>query len=268
VNPPFTTNPELTGGALPAPLPRLAEIVGENPASPLFARLADNILSEGNAARAWEICERGLGAHPEHPSGLLVGARALEALGDRLRAAALLARLDQLVPGNAIVMPLVTAWRPAPVSASVPAAKPAKAGPPTEATSSVVNEAIHPALAFEGKIVSRTLAEIYASQGAIAEAIETYRLLAIQRPQEREAIEARVKELREKAAAAPAQAGGGRSRQNAPANQIKPIRPIDPGHAGTPGRAAGGSEASGGAEPTGGAEKTGGAEPTGESKGQ
>lgn len=50
----------------------------------------------------------------------------------------------------------------------------------------------------EGRIVSRTLAEIYARQGAVAEAIITYELLKQVRPEESAEIDQRIKELEQK----------------------------------------------------------------------
>ena len=45
------------------------------------------------------------------------------------------------------------------------------------------------------RIVSRTLAEIYANQGAIDEAVETYRILLNRMPERREMLEGRLREL-------------------------------------------------------------------------
>jgi tetratricopeptide (TPR) repeat protein len=45
------------------------------------------------------------------------------------------------------------------------------------------------------RIVSRTLAEIYASQGAIGEAVETYRILLERMPERSERLEERLREL-------------------------------------------------------------------------
>jgi tetratricopeptide (TPR) repeat protein len=48
------------------------------------------------------------------------------------------------------------------------------------------------------RIVSRTLAEIYASQGAVGEAVETYRILLDRMPERRESLEGRLRELEER----------------------------------------------------------------------
>lgn len=48
------------------------------------------------------------------------------------------------------------------------------------------------------EIVTPTLAEIYATQGAYREAIRTYSLLLDRRPEERERFEQRIRELEEK----------------------------------------------------------------------
>lgn len=51
---------------------------------------------------------------------------------------------------------------------------------------------------LNGRIVSKTLAEIYATQGAIAEAILTYQLLRQQRPELTEECDVRIRELEPK----------------------------------------------------------------------
>jgi hypothetical protein len=52
---------------------------------------------------------------------------------------------------------------------------------------------------IDTRIVSKTLAEIYVSQGAFAEAILTYRLLKQKRPAQSEEIDQRIRELEPKA---------------------------------------------------------------------
>ncbi|GEM_PF-6613790 len=54
------------------------------------------------------------------------------------------------------------------------------------------------AFGSEGRIVSKTLAEIYAMQGAYSEAILTYRMLQEMRPEFREEYEKRIRELEPK----------------------------------------------------------------------
>jgi len=54
-----------------------------------------------------------------------------------------------------------------------------------------------PTTEITGGIVTRTLAEIYASQGAYNEALQTYRLLLKQKPEQRVIIEKRIRELEE-----------------------------------------------------------------------
>ena len=154
----------------------LERIVSGRPSSPLFARLAALYLAEGDHGHALALCEPGLRTHPDYPSGLLIAAKACTAAGDPVRAAGLARQLSALLPGNAIVAELPELSRPVTVQGSA-------------------HQNIHPSMVFAGRIVSKTLAEIYASQGAVGEAIETYRLLAYQRPSDREEIEARIKEL-------------------------------------------------------------------------
>jgi len=53
-------------------------------------------------------------------------------------------------------------------------------------------------LGVDGRIVSRTLAEIYVMQGAIAEAILTYQMLKLEKPELRAECDARIRELEPK----------------------------------------------------------------------
>ena len=59
----------------------------------------------------------------------------------------------------------------------------------------------------EGRIISKTLAEIYATQGAYGEAILTYRLLKRMRPEMVPQIDRRIGELEGLSQVKPAQRG-------------------------------------------------------------
>ncbi len=62
-------------------LARLERICGKNPASILFARLADEMLKSGNVDRATEVCRKGLRYRPFYPTGHLVMGRCHMAAG-------------------------------------------------------------------------------------------------------------------------------------------------------------------------------------------
>jgi len=70
--------------------------------------------------------------------------------------------------------------------------------PPQTAADKIAGETAPREIGDEGRIVSRTLAEIYAQQGEFAEAIITYRLLKRSRPNESEEIEKRIRELEDR----------------------------------------------------------------------
>ena len=285
----------------------LEQQVGANPSSPLFARLADILLKNGEISRAIDVCQRGIEAHPEYSTGKLVYARSLAArdrFGDAVRA---LSPLLEAYPGNILLEQLVEEWEaretPADVpsavmtgiesqsivtgppptdilpsetdpeaeQADVPESEPTAeveiqtvpetvTGPEIEPTTEVEFETVtepetgpetiseaepqsplneipetappgmeaaetsgetqtvpddavmmlggesHPAPLMQSatgfverdRIISRTLAEIYASQGATAEAVETYRLLIERIPGKQEVFGPRLKELEEK----------------------------------------------------------------------
>lgn len=264
--------------------------LSENPASPLFARLAETLLKHGESGRASTLCERGLELYPDYTTGRLVHARCLAARGRYDDALASLSTVIERYPGNLVLADLAEEWRarsgagpgagddfavfteapaepvggaggdsiaeaepvevqavevqaveaepveaePAPAVAPV-AEMPAPAGPPAD-TAAIDAPAADPdpaevQLPGEGvppsplpgprigevpilqpvpergmptafiepdRIVSRTLAEIYASQGAIGEAVETYRILLERLPQRSETMEERLRELEER----------------------------------------------------------------------
>ncbi|MDE2998355.1 MAG: tetratricopeptide repeat protein [Gemmatimonadota bacterium] len=65
----------------PTTLAKLESVCGRNPASILFARLADELLRLGNVDRAAQICRRGLRYRPFYPAGHLVMGRCHMAAG-------------------------------------------------------------------------------------------------------------------------------------------------------------------------------------------
>ncbi len=244
-----------------------------NPASPLFARLAEQFLRNGEVSRAERLCERGLEIYPHYPTAMLVYSRCLAARGRYAEALDAISDVASRYPGNIVLGGIESEWQalegeagvtadsvdavftdldtesagrvePAPsVGAAVtpdvhlPEAPPAAAmdAPPAASLDASAIDApsarrdddaeagvpapmpvpsagaapvpmLQPIPAsrkgrgFIGRdrIISRTLAEIYASQGAIGEAVETYRMLLDRFPDERESLEGRLKELEER----------------------------------------------------------------------
>ena len=98
-------------------------------------------------------------------------------------------------PVPAVIEP-VFSETPAPVDSADQAPTEISPGPAPEAAPGLrVPAAEVPLPDDEHRIVSRTLAEIYASQGAFEEAIITYQLLKKSRPAERSEIDQRIGEL-------------------------------------------------------------------------
>lgn len=62
-------------------LAKLERTCGRNPASILFARLADELLRLGSVDRAAEVCRKGLRYRPQYPTGHLVMGRCHMAAG-------------------------------------------------------------------------------------------------------------------------------------------------------------------------------------------
>ena len=278
----------------PGPTTRELEAhLSVNPASPLFARLAENFLKTGEISRAERLCERGLELYPDYPTGLLVHARCLAARGRYADALDSIGGVVSRYPGNIVLGGIEAEWgeldglamereaTEAAVFTVVEAGDPSGAfaesamvatADPTgdvsknmavdvvpEASMSVTaatmeaDEAVGlaPDLMTDGaslaiditgapsddprdtgapapmpvpspgaapvpllqpippsgrgrgfiehdRIVSRTLAEIYASQGAISEAVETYRLLLRRMPDQRESLGGRLRELEDR----------------------------------------------------------------------
>ncbi len=248
-----------------------------NPASPLFARLAEALIWNGELSRAERLCEKGLELYPSYPTGRLIYARCLAARGRYDGALAALGEVLTCYPGNIALWQLQEDWRelagqghdevpddaaqftdlPTPVAVVTEAPETAEVAvvvveapsDPQDASPALVpetgieaepNPVDTPATDYRvdqilsgaevaapmmvpsihnrpvpllqpvplswkpggfiqaNRIVSRTLAEIYASQGAIGEAVETYRLLLDKMPERREMLEGRLRELEDR----------------------------------------------------------------------
>ena len=84
-------------------LDRLEQLLAADPTSEQFAELAEAYVAAGRVAEALEICERGLGFHPDRPAGHLAYARALLAEERLDEAIGALERACALEPRNAAV---------------------------------------------------------------------------------------------------------------------------------------------------------------------
>lgn len=213
-------------------IPMLEARMAGNPASPLFARLASFYLAEGRHDRAVELCVQGLKHFPDYATGRLVLGRALEGLGRSVEALLEYRKVARVFPDNAAVAGLLRAAeqreqeafrvfaeesarrlrerREAVTFESFVAEEPL----PAEGTAEFVlrrmqmsqapppKPAVPPAPAPVApaagpRIVTATLAEIYASQGEYREALDAYRRLREQNPAEAARYDRRIAELEE-----------------------------------------------------------------------
>lgn len=215
----------------PVSIASLEARVKEKSTSPFFARLASALLKEGKTVQAMELCVQGVNAFPHYATGHLVLGRCYEALGRTIEAMLEYRRALKVLPDNPTLQKLMTdieqhekeaftvfaedrvrKLRDRKDSISVekylseePYEKEttvefllkrlqaAKKGVAPETQEQVSEGGQKPATA--SSIVTPTLAEIYASQGEYNEAIDAYRKLAVQRPQESERYERRIAQL-------------------------------------------------------------------------
>ncbi len=195
-------------------IPLLEDRLAANPKSPLFARLASCYLKEGEVQKAVDVCTRGLKDHPDYTTAHLVLARCFEAMGRNLEALVEYRRVLKSFPDNLPVITLVQnierkeqeAFRSfaeerlqelrrkqglTPRKVAEEPARPIRVEREDEE-----DEAEDEVRTTGGqKIVTATLAEIYASQGEFGEAIQIYKRLSIEKPGEAETYLKRIADL-------------------------------------------------------------------------
>lgn len=201
---------------------------------PGAAELASYYLEAGNAQRAIEICLDGLVKFPHYATMRLVLAKCYEAQGRSVEAMLEYRRVLKAVPDNPTVQGLLkkieqkeqeafrafaeersrklsdrkdsltlekyvadkSGEKESTVDFLLKRLQEAKASPQPPQTRATMEET--PALpAGVNKIVTATLAEIYANQGEYREAIEAYKKLVEHRPQEAERYARRIAQLEE-----------------------------------------------------------------------
>lgn len=214
---------------------QIEQKLARRPFSPLFARLADDYSREGRIEEAKELLIAGLEKYPAYPAAHLVLARCYASDGNFTSALGHLRTSVSALPVVDHLLALEADWierireseapaavhEPASMAASVGAAGTALAQAPA------VIAPVHPLPALErapmptaprlapmpmfrpqpprprtergriedGRIVSKTLAEIYAMQGEYGEAIITYTMLKHQRPHMSAECDLRIGEL-------------------------------------------------------------------------
>jgi len=184
-----------------------------NPSSPLFARLASNYLTEGHLERAVDVCIEGLKHFPAYSTAHLILGQCYDALGRHVEAALEYRRVLKAVPENPRVRELLRrvdgagqeAFRvfaedrvkkfaakkgTLTLEGFVAGSEPSTPRPEESEDTPAVSH--HP-----NKIVTATLAEIYATQGEYGEAIRAYKRLLVERPVESDRYVRRITELEE-----------------------------------------------------------------------
>ena len=190
----------------------LEKRLGVNPHSPIFARLANLYLDSNRLEDARILCERGISYYPEYATAHLILGKCylhLQRLSDAereftetlsLQPQCSTARrfLDEIRVVSAAGTAIEVALNPEESPASVEERVNIERAMPSSESGRAIQ--VEPAMidAPRDEIVTPTLAEIYASQGAYQEAIRTYTLLLRRRPGEKERFEQRIKELEER----------------------------------------------------------------------
>lgn len=217
-------------------IPVLESRLAANPRSPVFARLASYYLTEGKADRAVELCTEGLKHFPQYPAAHLVLGKAYEAQGRHVEALLEYRKAQRAVPDNPAVAELLRKVEMREVDAfrafaeereqklkqrrntisfeRYAAEEPdpgagaadfllerlrAAEAPPRETPPRKDRTPAEPRTdpAAGPKIVTATLAEIYANQGEYNAAIAAYRKLREQHPEDAGRYDRRVAQLEE-----------------------------------------------------------------------
>jgi tetratricopeptide (TPR) repeat protein len=204
-------------------------------ATPWFARVAAGLLESGDAATALQVCTVGTRAFPRYATGRLILGRCFDALGRHVEAMIEYRQVIEVFPDNPVVGTLVMNAEAREQEGFEQFAEAQRArlqkgketltfdeflGTVSDSSRSTSVERIlqqledaprrihprddaqSPPEAVEpgtggNRLVTATLAEIYASQGAYEEAIAAYRKLAVQQPGSAERYEKRLHELEE-----------------------------------------------------------------------
>ena len=189
-----------------------------NPQSPLFARLAEEYLHSHRVDEALQLCEKGLQHFPHYTTAHVVAALCFAERGELQYALQHIEGTLRDLPDNTVLTKLHKEWREKSgriQEAKSPDKSQALRGTPIDGRESKLestrpipskSDSVSPSSEVpidettleEGPIVSITLAEIYAMQGAYQAAIAMYRKLKQLKPQQAEQFETKMRELREK----------------------------------------------------------------------
>jgi len=223
--------------SLPTIDPEVGPRVATDPKSPFFARVAASYLDQGRTREALTLCVEGMKVFPRYVTGSLILGKCYEALGRNAEALLEYRRVVETFPDNATAKALVertmqteaeafqrfvetleptllprkdtltfsefsSGTSPAQVNTVEFLIKQLQRAPKLPRASGmpmipVVQEDLTSGAEPSPVIVTETLAEIYASQGQFREAIQAYRTLAEQKPEESERFTQRITQLEE-----------------------------------------------------------------------
>ena len=193
-------------------LERYGQILARDPASLVFAALAEAYRKEGLPDRAIDLCRKGLRRHPQFVSGRVALARAYADSGKADMARQELEKVVSAAPDNIAAQKLLaeiyrkdqrtdllekTCYRILALDATDAQAREALdwvRGQREKASDTLTGG---PEADCPPRIVTRTLAEIYASQGYFQRAFEIYEELSLREPAN-PLFHARLAELKEK----------------------------------------------------------------------
>jgi tetratricopeptide (TPR) repeat protein len=209
---------------------------GSQDVSSWFARRASERIEAGDTAEAARLCTEGIAEYPWYATGVFILGKCYETLGRTAEAILEYRRAVALMPDAAVVREALSrverrdqgafeafAVQQANLLNRVPGSvgfeeyiageagaaegsadflrKQAEAARHDEARAAAEKEKGTSPVP-SSRIVTVTLAEIYAAQGEYREAMEAYRLLMERRPEEAEGFQKRIRELERLAAAA------------------------------------------------------------------
>ena len=215
--------------------PSLEARMAANRNSPSFARLASYYLQEGNIPRSVDLCVEGLKLYPNYATGHLILGKCYEAMGRNIEAMLAYRRVAKALPDNPTVQALLknaelreqeafsafaeervrklkerkdtltveqyTSENPPEKESTVDfllkRLQDVKRDMPKPSGDDRVQEEKPTPSSSGAKIVTATLAEIYANQGEYREAIEAYRKMLGQRPADSERYAKRIAQLEE-----------------------------------------------------------------------
>lgn len=163
----------------------LEKRLAANPLSPSVSRLASLYLRGGRLEEARVLCEKGIARYPDYATAHLVLGQCYLSLQRMSDARMEFNEALRLQPQCELARTLLREISA--TAAADDALETVAAGDWVQSSSSQSAD----------EIVTPTLAEIYAAQGAYQEAIRTYKLLMYRKPQERERFEQRIRVLEE-----------------------------------------------------------------------